>query len=428
MKKVNNYLHIFAMLLYLLFFSIDVNAEKGMSDFEASPTDVIGVSDFGVCSLNIDGVYFLELCSVEGNGVFALEASSVESFGVSYERSDVTANTEGLVKEKTDELLNEFSLILPDGMEDLVNDPTQGVGFDSLLSEVISVINGEMPSFLVFLFLLIGCAVIVALVTQLGDGGSSIARYGVAVAVGCVVLFKVFPLLTASADALGEIGAFFTSLLPIVVGGAALSGGGVATTSGVGMSLTLSFIGGVTSLVFPLIGATLILAVISALSTDILAIPLDTVRKHLVRTFGIMTAVIGGLFSLQTSVASVGDGATIRALKYAVGNSIPVVGGAVSGTLSTLVGGLGYAMGVIGGGGVAVILSLSLSPLVKLFLYRFAFFVVGLFLDLFPQGEGSRLISAISGGLDALIAVLSLSVAVYLLEIVVVMKSVISIL
>ena len=428
MKKVNNYLHIFAMLLCLLFFSIDANAEKGMSDFEASPTDVIGVSDFGVCSLNIDGVSFLELCSVEGNGVFALEASSVKSFGVSYERSDVTANTEGLVKEKTDELLNEFSLILPDGMEDLVNDPTQGVGFDSLLSEVISVINGEMPSFLVFLFLLIGCAVIVALVTQLGDGVSSIARYGVAVAVGCVVLFKVFPLLTASADALGEIGTFFTSLLPIVVGGAALSGGGVATTSGVGMSLTLSFIGGVTSLVFPLIGATLILAVISALSTDILAIPLDTVRKHLVRTFGIMTAVIGGLFSLQTSVASVGDGATIRALKYAVGNSIPVVGGAVSGTLSTLVGGLGYAMGVIGGGGVAVILSLSLSPLVKLFLYRFAFFVVGLFLDLFPQGEGSRLISAISGGLDALIAVLSLSVAVYLLEIVVVMKSVISIL
>ena len=428
MKKVNNYLHIFAMLLCLLFFSIDANAEKGMSDFEASQTDVIGVSDFGVCSLNIDGVSFLELCSVEGNGVFALEASSVESFGVSYERSDVTANTEGLVKEKTDELLNEFSLIIPDGMEDLVNDPTQGVGFDSLLSEVISVINGEMPSFLVFLFLLIGCAVIVALVTQLGDGVSSIARYGVAVAVGCVVLFKVFPLLTASADALGEIGTFFTSLLPIVVGGAALSGGGVATTSGVGMSLTLSFIGGVTSLVFPLIGATLILAVISALSTDILAIPLDTVRKHLVRTFGIMTAVIGGLFSLQTSVASVGDGATIRALKYAVGNSIPVVGGAVSGTLSTLVGGLGYAMGVIGGGGVAVILSLSLSPLVKLFLYRFAFFVVGLFLDLFPQGEGSRLISAISGGLDALIAVLSLSVAVYLLEIVVVMKSVISIL
>ena len=399
-----------------------------MSDFEASQTDVIGVSDFGVCSLNIDGVSFLELCSVEGNGVFALEASSVESLSVSYERSDVTANTEGLVKEKTDELLNEFSLILPDGMEDLVNDPTQGVGFDSLLSEVISVINGEMPSFLVFLFLLIGCAVIVALVTQLGDGVSSIARYGVAVAVGCVVLFKVFPLLTASADALGEIGAFFTSLLPIVVGGAALSGGGVATTSGVGMSLTLSFIGGVTSLVFPLVGAALILAVISALSTDILAIPLDTVRKHLVRTFGIMTAVIGGLFSLQTSVASVGDGATIRALKYAVGNSIPVVGGAVSGTLSTLVGGLGYAMGVIGGGGVAVILSLSLSPLVKLFLYRFAFFVVGLFLDLFPQGEGSRLISAISGGLDALIAVLSLSVAVYLLEIVVVMKSVISIL
>ncbi len=333
-----------------------------------------------------------------------------------------------VAKEKTDELMEEFSLIVPDGMKGVVDDPSSGVGFASLLSEVLSVIKGEMPAFALFLFLLIGCALIIALMSQLGDGVSTAARCGVSVTVGCVIIFRIFPLLVSSADAVREISGFFSALLPILVGGAALGGGEIAANSGVGMSLTLSFVGGASSLAFPLIGATMILAIISMLSSDVLATPLDTVRKHLVRAFGIMSAVVGGLFSLQTAVASARDGATLRALKYAVGNSIPVVGGAVTGTLSTLVGGLGYVMGVIGGGGVAVILLMSLSPILKLFLYRFAFFIVGAFLDLFPPSDGSRLITAISGGLDALIAVLSLSVAIYLLETVVVMKAVVSML
>ncbi len=343
----------------------------------------------------------------------------------------ISASAEGAsdaARGATDELLEDFSLIIPEGMEDILDDPTAGVGFDSLLSEGLSVLRGEMPSALLFLLFLIGAAVLISLVSSLGEAASPAVRGGVAVAVGSLTVIRLFPLLTATADAVREIGEFFSLFIPIIVGGAALGGGAVATSSGAGMTLTLSFVGGACSLIFPLVCATLILAVISTLSADFVTSPLDGVRKNLVRAFGISTAAIGGLFSLQTSVSAARDGATVRALRYAVGNSVPVVGGAVSGTLSTLVGGLGYAMSVVGGGGVAVILSLSLSPLLKLLLYRLAFFTVGIFLDCFPASEGSRCIGAIAGGLDALIAVFSLCTAVYLLETVVVMKGVLSVL
>lgn len=336
------------------------------------------------------------------------------------------ADSSDAARASSDRLLEDFSLILPEGMKDLANDPTGAVGFDALVEQLVCAVRGELPSVVSFLLLLIGCAVVLALVSQLGDGVSNAVRCGSAVAVGGVISLRLFPLITGTRDAVREIGEFFALLTPIASGCAALGGGATAAVSGTGMGLTLSFVGGAVSLIFPLVGATVIIAVISTLAPDILASPLDTVRKNLIRGFGIATAVIGALFSLQTSVASARDGATMRALKYAVGNSIPVVGGAVSGTLSTLIGGLGYAAGIIGGGGVAVILSLALSPLVRLLLYRFCFFTVEIFLDCFPSGEGTRCLKAIAGGVDALIAVLSLSVAVYLLETVVLMKGILS--
>ena len=328
--------------------------------------------------------------------------------------------------ERIEGILDDFSLIIPDGMEDVLDDPTGRLGFESLLSELCDILSGRMPDFVSFFLLLFGCAVLVLLVGQLGDGISGATRAGVSVSVGAVILIRLFPLLTAAADTVREVGKFFSLLVPVISGGAALGGGAVAASSLSGMTLTASFVGGATSLLFPLVGASMMLGVLSSLSSDIAISPLDVIRKNLVRAFGMITALIGGLFSLQTTVASARDGATIRALRYAVGNTIPVVGGAVSGALSTLVGGLGYAMGIIGGGGIAVILSLALSPILELLLYRLAFFAVGLFLDLFPTTEGTRVITALAGGLDALIGTLALSVAVYMLETVLVMKGVVS--
>ncbi len=417
MKKVKKYLHIALLATCLAaLFCTACSAEGGTPQAVSS---AVGGASQAISSAKTNAPRTVS--SAEINAPHTASLAEINA-----PRTTSSAQSDDVARESTEELLSDFSLILPDGMKDLANDPTGSIGFDSLLSELLLALRGEMPSAVLFLFLLIGAAVLLALVANLGDGVAPAVRSGVAVAVGCVILLRLFPLLTAAATAVREVGEFFALLVPILVGGAALGGGAVAASSGAGMSLTLSFIGGAASLIFPLVGATVILAVVATLAPDLLANPLDTVRKNLIRAFGIATAVISGLFALQTSVAAARDGATVRALKYAVNNSIPVVGGAVSGTLSTLVGGLGYAMGIIGGGGVAVMLSIALSPLVKLLLYRFAFFVVGIFLDCFPTNEGTRCINAIAGGLDALIAVLSLSVAVYLLEAVVVMKGVVS--
>ena len=334
---------------------------------------------------------------------------------------------EELARGSAEELLSDFSLIVPDGMEGVIDGSMEQLDFAVIIDELFGVIRGEMPSFVGFLFLLIGAAILLMLVGQLGEAVGAVTRSAVSVAVGCVILFRLIPMLVGIGEAFSELRNFFSLLIPILVSGAALGGGAVAASGGSGMTLTLTLIGGACEAVIPLSLAAMMLGVLSTLAPDVTATPLEAVRRNLTRAFAVLTAVVGGLFSLQTAVASAQDGGKIRALKYAVGNTVPVVGGAVSGTLSTLVGGLGYAMGVVGGGGVAVMLSLALLPLARLLLYRLAFFLAFLFLDCFPLGEGARVIRAISAGLDSLVAVFSLTVAVYMLETVVVMKGVLAI-
>ena len=333
----------------------------------------------------------------------------------------------GVAKGEVSDVLSDFSLILPDGMESLADGSGEAIGFEAIFADLLSAVEGEMPNFISFSLLLIGVAVVLSILVQLGESVGRVVRSSLGVVIGCVVFFRVVPLFREVGDASRAVGDFFAALTPVMVSGAALAGGTVAATSGTGMTVTLTLLGAACRAAMPICCAAMLLGALSPMAPETLTLPLDAVRKNLTRAFAVLSAVIGGLFALQTAVAAAGDGATMRALKYAVGNSLPVVGGTVSGTLSTLAGGLGYAMGVIGGGGVAVVLSLVLLPLVRLLLYRLAFFVAELFLDCFSVGDGARVIRAMSAGLDSLTAIFALTVTVYLFEIVVVMRSVISV-
>lgn len=407
MKKVNKCLHIL-LLSFALAFILSV------SGFAAND---------GADKVGSDGVFLSAdaVSTVGGDGVFLLE-DAVSTVGGDSEKTSVD-----VAKDEVEDVLSDFSLILPDGMEHLSDGAGEAIGFEAIFDDIFSAVRGEMPAFVGFALLLIGVSVLLSLMGRLGETVGAVTRSAVCIVVGCTLFFRVFPLFSAVDEALSAVGEFFTALTPVMVSGAALAGGTVAATSGTGMTVTLTLIGAACRAALPICCAATVLGVISPLAPEVLSLPLDAARRNLTRAFAVLTAVVGGLFALQTAVAAAQDGATMRALKYAVGNSLPVVGGTVSGTLSTLVGGLGYAMGVIGGGGVAVILSLVLLPLVRLLLYRLAFFVAGLFLDCFSVGDGARVIRAMSAGLDSLTAIFSLAVTVYLFEIVVVMRSVISV-
>ena len=105
----------------------------------------------------------------------------------------------------------------------------------------------------------------------------------------------------------------------------------------------------------------------------------------------------------------------MRAAKHLAQTALPVVGGTVSASLSTLWSGLSLTKGVIGIGGITVIIGMFLGPLISLLIYRFAlgiFSVPASFLSV------SSPLSRVSECLDLLIGVYSTSAVIYIFEIV----------
>ena len=138
---------------------------------------------------------------------------------------------------------------------------------------------------------------------------------------------------------------------------------------------------------------------------------------------GIVSAVFIGITSLQTVISSASDGAYMRAAKYAASGMIPIVGSTVSASLGTLAGGLSFVKSSVGVSSVLVILGFAISPLALLLLYKAAFAISLIFLEFSSCTAGVRIFSAFSSALDTLISVYAVSVAVYLCEIFIFMKS-----
>ncbi len=342
------------------------------------------------------------------------------AFTVSASAEDDTSNE--LYERSVDEILSEFRDILPEGMSGLGEEggAVSSLGFDALLSELFGAVSGSLGGVALFLALLLGVSTVISLSGLIDGENAPLVRGGIALLSGLTLAAALLPLVREVAQLLSMLGDFFSSLAPILVSVLALGGGSSsAAVSGSGIALVLRVYGAICELLLPLVTAMLLLGVSSSFVADGFGNAYDTVRGWLLRGLGILTAFIAGTVALQSVVAVSTDSAALRVARHIASTTVPVVGTAVSGALSTLAGGLGYVSGIVGGGAVAVILTMALSPLVMLLLYKMCFFFASILLDCFGAAEGKRTVSAIGSALDSLIAVYSLTAVIYLIETVV---------
>ena len=318
-----------------------------------------------------------------------------------------------------EELIGSLVDALPDGIiEGMTEGAPSLVGPDALLGEIASALLGEMGEIGSFLLLLIGVSVL-SLLCELLPGRSVYVTAGVGILVSYLLLSRLYPLFLEVERSLSEINSLFTGIMPVIIGYLVMGGGTtLAPAASVGMQITLYITGLFSSGV--VIRLVLSMLIVGAISDGGVADRLARGLKNgFTRLIGILTAAVGGIIALETYIRAASDGAAIRMAKLTAGNMIPMVGSAVSGALATLVGGLGYVGGIIGGASVAALLVLALSPLIILLCYRGCFYLVDGVLSFLNKGRGVSILSAFSSALDALISVYAMTTVIYILEIIV---------
>ncbi len=324
-----------------------------------------------------------------------------------------------------DDYINDFEKIIPEDTADrLSGDLTSAVGFDALVGEILSAFSERGSEIFSFLLMLFGSAILLFSVSMLSGELSGICEAAVGTAVSLLVFERIGDIFTEITESLSEISGFFSGFLPIATAVSAASGGvSTAAVQSAGMNITLWLLGGPGNALFiSIVGFGLAMSLITALGDESALGVTRGVKSFFVFLVGTVSAVLGATLSLQTVVASASDSAAIRAARYAATGFIPVVGAAVSGSLSTLVSGLTYAKSMIGAGGVAVIVTMALSPLLMLLLYRFSVVAVTSFAEFCGRGNAVRIFSAFKFSLDSVIALYTMSVLIYIIEIVIFIK------
>lgn len=124
----------------------------------------------------------------------------------------------------------------------------------------------------------------------------------------------------------------------------------------------------------PLFGACMAMTLPGVLESGVDLSRLSAfLKKSYTTVLGVLTLILTLCLSAQNLLASRADSLAMRSGRYAIGQMIPIVGGALAGTLDTLAAGVGVLRGVAGMCGVMLLLLGCLPILARMLILRTVF-------------------------------------------------------
>lgn len=330
--------------------------------------------------------------------------------------------------DELDKILESFESALPEGVPKSLDEISGIMGIEETFAKISAhLTSGENVKALA-LFIAIGIlfALCELFSAELGDS-ASVARSVVAVLLSVPVLELMRGLVSEVSSGIAESGALFSEMIPVLTGILAIgSGGAAASLSAVTLNVSLGFVTNVLSgSLLPLSSMMFALSMVSAFDTGgITDGAVKGIRSVFNFLIGLSSLVIVGVLGVQTVVSVSADNLATKSAKYAISGMIPVVGGAVSGALSTLISGVKLLSATVGTVAVVALLSVVGLPLLRLLFFRFCLFLC-ITVSSFSGGSfGAKFFTSLRGALDTLIAVFVSSTLIYMLEIIIVTASI----
>lgn len=327
--------------------------------------------------------------------------------------------------ETSDRLLSDFADTLPEGYEEIAEGDRDAVGAEALLEEILSALSGEAGRISSFLLLMLGSLAVISLARSAPFPIFSSVQSGVSMVSSLAIAERLVAVFSDMSGDLKTLNGFFASLIP-VLSSVSLASGAVegAAAQAAGMNLILSLVGGVsTSFLSAVVGFGFAMGIISVFGDEGAANISRGIKSFFMWCLGLGTAVLMGTLSLQTLVSSSRDNAAMRAARYMTTGLVPVVGSTISASLSTLAAGLAYVKGIIGATSIFVIISILVSPLIAVLMYRLILSLSITLAEFIGSSAAVRSFGSFRSSLDTLIAIYALSALIYVFEIILFIKS-----
>ena len=301
---------------------------------------------------------------------------------------------------------------LPDGVKDslpdrLENDISENgesavasLGAEYIASLAASALKAAFAYSVKPLAAVIGVLLLSALLNSAGAaaaGGEAVALSS-AVSVTVTLFGAITPLFKLTSDTLSGIGLIMKGILPVMTGIYAMSGNiTTASVNSTWLMLLLTFLETLTeSLLMPLLCTCTGFIAVTTLSRFTGAPDMSGVSGELKKALTFLLAAAGTVFTTvmahQTALAKSADSVALRSLKFASGNMIPVIGGALGEAADGYLAGVSLIRSASGTLAAAAVISYVLPALLKIAVLRAGLSAVAAGAEIMGRGKEAAVV------------------------------------
>jgi stage III sporulation protein AE len=132
--------------------------------------------------------------------------------------------------------------------------------------------------------------------------------------------------------------------------------------------------------------------------------------------FGFVTLCLSAVLMFQGMIAKSADSLAMRGIKFAVGQFVPFVGGAVNEALSTIMGGIGKIRTATGVFGAVIVCLIAAMPVIRVLLHKMFLELVSVCAGILGLPSENKLMGDVSGFLGYTAAVMAISSVFFVLS------------
>lgn len=316
-------------------------------------------------------------------------------------------------------------------IQDIFDDAITGrIGNNNIFNSVLNILGRETKTAVsnigVIMIVVIIHSILVAVSENLGNKSVSQVAYFVEyIIIITLVLNNFSEIINMTKESIVDLVGFSNNLIPLLMT-LMLTTGAIVSTGVIKpiLLLLINFIGNfIVNFILPMIIIGTTLSIVSKISNKV---RIDKLAKFMksagVWILGIIMTLFVTVLSLEGSITETVDGVTAKTAKAAVSTVIPVVGKILGDATDAVIGCAGILKNAVGFIGIIVIVSICISPIIKLALLSFTYYIASCVCQPIADEKVISLLDSIGDTFKMLLAIIFCAAVMLIIGLTIVMK------
>lgn len=307
---------------------------------------------------------------------------------------------------------------------------TGRIGNTNLFNNILNILGRETKTAIsnigIIMIVIIIHSILVTISENLGNKSvSQIAYFVEYMVIITLVLNNFSDIINMVKNSIIDLVGFSNSLTPLLIT-LMLTTGSIASAGVIKPVLLflINFIGNfITDFILPLVIIGTTLSIVSKISNKV---RIDKLAKFLksagVWVLGIIMTLFVTVLSLEGSITETVDGVTAKTTKAAVSSVIPVVGKILGDATDAVIGCAGILKNAVGFIGILVIIGICISPIIKLALLSFTYYIASCICQPIADEKVIGLLDSIGDTFKILLAIIFCISVMLIVGLTIVMK------